>query len=255
MSWWKKRFKEKGDVRELYRSKVDEPLEVVRGIPAISRQVAGKVQGLLHTGTQQGRSVSVIVPPGTTGFGEEVTVLNLTGDDRDARSITIHTSLDNQRLTFGGASPSFRPSIQGRVQWGAAGVQSEALFDWMQGTTFNVAASWLRVSARALPSVGIGTPVETNVGVSAGYGVMPSSAINLPQLTQYLVFDADPVLNYQGEVPPFAHSVVVYPPNDAPAAPYRVVIDEPSQLGFREFYTQLYPDAGIANNLFPAYRS
>lgn len=81
-------------------------------------------------------------------------------------------------------------TIRGRIDWGTDGHQATAYFDWMNGTILQVAASYIKVSAEVVASLGSGDTEPTfsttalcEVGATVGY-----SGANRPPptLTQQL---------------------------------------------------------------------
>lgn len=210
MGKWLKRWREGVDHWEDRRVKRETPEEVLAGLASGGR----RIKPLLSKSDQQGRSVDLVpaaaVTPGTPTtpaiLAEEVTVLNISGDDRAARVVTVHlVATPNSPLLAGG--PQAYGRVRGTIEWGTAGVSMQARVDWLMGTSFTVGCSFLRVSADAFEETLITELIR--VGATANYGTVATAGARLPQLTVSTIAVAAGALSPLIPIPVFAHNVMV----------------------------------------------
>jgi hypothetical protein len=190
------------------------PVELGDGIPERALEPGGR--GLLDqlAAGNVGRSVDVL-PGGVAPSGEFIPnptpIIGLDADDETGRAVTVTMTV--QPLV---ALPTPGPFyLQAVVRWGIGGVQAEARVDLVNGTTFSVLATWLRVLAVNFAETGAGPTVK--VGAFVGY--YPKAYLPGPQLTE---FRAIPLANAAAEVvriPPYAMELSVL---TQPAGAYTV---------------------------------
>lgn len=139
-------------------------------MPPSSSSGANK-SDLLDSGNA-GRSVEIAVDPtsATTpaslaavpiAVGSPIgkaSLLNLSGDDSSSRVVSV-TLVDATPLVPSpvAPAPAFANRATALVEWGVGGVQDNALVDFINGTTFSIEGSFLRVT-------GIVEPIPANVG-------------------------------------------------------------------------------------------
>jgi hypothetical protein len=122
-----------------------------------------------------GRSVDV--KPSFSLEADPTPIVGLDGDDETARAVTVTMSVP--LFPASGVAGGGGHIVQGVVKWGIGGVQTEARFDVINGTTFSVLATWLRVLAVNFASPVLGRTIK--VGAFVGYFPKPYSPG--PQLT------------------------------------------------------------------------
>lgn len=84
---------------------------------------------------------------------QPVAVINVKGDDAAAEVLTV--ALEQPVILD--TAPAAGSKVTAVVEYGQGGSAQVAEIDWAQGTTFQVHASWLRVSARIDPEGAPGT--------------------------------------------------------------------------------------------------
>jgi hypothetical protein len=151
---------------------------------------------LLDREANVGRTVTL------TGASEFQDVLNLESDNKVSRAVTFHT-IQAQALGIVGAG-SF---LEGRIFWGAGGVQSVATFDWLFGTTFSVVGAFMRLQVRSTAALPGGTSVKA--GAFAGYGDAGAGPRLNPQLTIPAGVVIAGAAGVNVAIPPFAKDVFV----------------------------------------------
>ena len=172
-AWFKDRWKEGEENWEDVRVKQDHPEDVLAGLSRLRpapKKGAPIPMELLDRESNIGRTVTL------TGASEFEDVLNLESDNKKSRSVTIHT-IQAQAFGIVGAGES----LQGRIIWGAGGVQAVADFDWLTGITFSVVGSFIRLQVRSQAGLPAGASVKA--GAFCGYGAIGSGRIVTPQLT------------------------------------------------------------------------
>lgn len=208
MKWWENKWREDRNNWEDIAARESNPEEVLAGIRNRARS-NGRAQELLDDPSQPGRTVRL---QGTNIVGADqfTTVLNLNAADQRARIVTIHC-LATEELGSSGSPEPFK-RVRGKLEWGQGGAQAEAEFDWLQGTTLCVAASFTRVSARLLEQDN-----EARVGAFAGYG-SPGGLMRArtPQLTEARELAASE-LSALIPIPFFAQNVLVTRSDDVEA--------------------------------------
>ena len=154
-------------------------------------------------GGQRGRFITLFKDSFLDGNKVPVDILELRGDTNEARALTVSCfieQLGNDRLT--------QPVI-GFLEFGSAGVQAKAEFDFINGVTFSLHGSYIRISAAM--DINFSTSIDfsdLNIGAFASYGTDVSSAARLPQksfFTDSFLINTGPVIR----IPTFAHQVTV----------------------------------------------
>lgn len=117
------------------------------------------------------------VIPWTVVSGLNQSILQVTGDDRECKQLSVSLMVE----PIIGNPPRDATAI---VRWGAGGLQSpDVEIDFINGTVFSVAASFLRIQGRIDTSFdGAGGRQGLKIGAFIGYGARPSSA-RAPQKT------------------------------------------------------------------------
>ena len=159
-AWFKDRWKEGEENWEDVRVKQDHPEDVLAGLhrlrPAPKKNAPIPME-LLGRQSNIGRSVTLL------GASDFLDVLNLESDDQKSRAVTFHTVASQEFGIIGAAE-----NIEGRIIWGAGGVQAVVDFDWLLGVTFSVVCSFARLQVRSTAAFPVGTSVK--LGAFAGYG-------------------------------------------------------------------------------------
>lgn len=166
------RFPDYGDPSVLY----GDPRMPGAGYPMPGRGAAAiaSAWGRLSSGDPKGRKTSLtFLSNGRTVQRGETNILQLAGDDCDAQNMIVtlgqplavnlplsqalaqnpsnqRTSQNNAELgdDFAGTGNPLRwPPFEAVVEWGVGGTQMRAVVDFLQGTTVNVTASWIRIGA------------------------------------------------------------------------------------------------------------
>jgi hypothetical protein len=230
ISWWKRKWKDEdrsGTAWEDARVKQESSAEVIAGLQSGFKPAAHPRAQLLNQDGQQGRSVELPAPPAGVGVDDipYESILNVTGDDRRSRVITIHCMLE----------PSIEGSAlneaEGQLKWGTAGVQAMAFFDFIHGTSFSIAASFVRVSARR-SDIGFVAGESARAGVTIGYDSFGVGKGHQPQFTTKVAAVAAAGSSAAIPVPRFATNLMVLRLGAAaaPASPFRIRVRDRTGL-------------------------
>ena len=172
-AWFKDRWKEGEENWEDVRAKQDHPEDVLDGLsrlrPAPNPRAPIPME-LLDRESNIGRTVTL------TGASDFQDILNLEADDKKSKMVTFHT-IAAQEFGIVGAGDF----LAGRVLWGAGGVQASAEFDWLIGTSFSLAGSFMRLQVRSTAALPAGATIKA--GAFCGYGSNSGNRELAPQLS------------------------------------------------------------------------
>jgi hypothetical protein len=132
----------------------------------------------LLDGGNIGRSFDMPAPVGDVPLVSSI--LNIGGDDMDSKQMSISLKGPNRTPQNDTTFPE-RTIIVCIVQFGAGGVQSVAEIDWVNGLTFSVPASAVRISCRNESLADGPQQSVPGLGVFCSYNPAPSRLI--PQRT------------------------------------------------------------------------
>ena len=159
-NFWEDKWAQAKDNWEELRSKVDTSDEVLAGIKetpgGIGRKAPSEIVGLLDKGFNIGRSIDLVIT--ATGLTQRVSLVDLDSDDEGARSIAV--------TLFAEVQVGEPTDLVAEVEWGAGGVQAQALVDFANGTVITVHGSFLRINASMRGSV----DEAAKVAAFASYG-------------------------------------------------------------------------------------
>ena len=190
------------DAHEHTQARQENIAEVMGGIRSMDSRNPLDHRGLLDNANQQGRSVELPAAP----LNDPVSVLSLNSDDQKARVVTVH--LVSTPIQTGTPLEEIRAD----VSWGVGGVQAIATIDWLSGTAFTVAASFLRVSGRRITAQSVD---DIRVGAFAAYGsISGSMRAKSPQLTGAPAIVAFGNVSANWAVPEHAQNLVMLRTND-----------------------------------------
>ena len=219
----------------------DDPEGVIAGLQPIRNvphhEKLSNIELLNHG--QRGRSV---VFPANVLRQSALSILELYSDNKNSRVITVTLTMAPQP----GAVP-FVPGVNGLfdvtglIEWGAGGVQASAEIDWLQGTTFSLACSYLRISAfGGTQAPGVQPPV---VGAFVGYETVNTNRGRTPQFTDIggVAFPA----TFVELRPNFAQNVRVYRNAQPGASSTPIRVEYLDQL----FAVRYIEDYGLGVNM------
>ncbi len=163
-----KRWKQSSERWEDKRALEDNSAEILQGLQqtpgGLGRAAPKKPTRMLDGGWNIGRSVDITA--GATFSAENsVPLLEVKGDDKVAGPITVtlQSEIETNITLF--------EDMFATVQWGVGGFQVEAEIDFLNGTSFTVFASFIRLTGNV---VGAGAGTETaKLGAFASYGAHP----------------------------------------------------------------------------------
>lgn len=196
--------------------------------PSFSGSGRGTAQ--LLDGGNSGRSVPIAVDQSQSAFnaaslaavpipvGSPVgksTLLSVSGDDSQSRVLSCTlVDLTPPFPTDDGAGTSFTARAKALVEWGVGGVQASTLLDFINGTSFTIEGSFLRVTA-VLDKVGglygglAQAQVNQVLGAFCGYGaVTKSNTFNAKNTIYEDQFAGGGGVFY--DIPPFATNFLFY---------------------------------------------
>lgn len=164
-----------------------------RGLPFTTGEV-----NVLDRGSQ-GKSAARVDPGG--GKSEAVIGVNASGEK--TRALTVSVSAPAVTTGFEGALSYFR--AQAVIEWGNDGTSQRATFDVLQGFTFSVSASFVRVWFLNIADPADPNAVPFQCGATVGYNTTSRRGDN--KLTYY--FDT-PGASLNIRIPNFATAFYVY---------------------------------------------
>lgn len=180
-----------------------------RMLEGASRTVIGSSQPIGPTGT----APAAAVPP----YPPLQTLIDLSANPDQAEMLTVALFLEftpppndsnpeRGRIRYVSSLDALDAGVA-VIQWGTGGVQQEAEVDFLDGMTFALCASYLRVSAgREYLTNAVGS--EMTLGASAGYGAVAGANIR-PQRTRYVNVAIATMSIRTVPVPPYARSFKV----------------------------------------------
>jgi hypothetical protein len=108
---------------------------------------------------QNNRGQTVIVPGDVSGVTKVASIVETprsNGDDAEVITVTLGLEFDGQEPGF---NPNLAITFTANLTWGIGGASFSADVDWIGGTAFSIAASWVRVGATyEAPPAGFGGP-------------------------------------------------------------------------------------------------
>lgn len=174
--------------------------------------------------------------------------------DSLASALCITTTYDSANNTNNIARPL---DLVGVLRWGVDGHQSEALFDWLNGTTVHVVASFVEVIAQLRPVIAAGENEFSNTSnalmrAGAFVGYFSGSRVAPTMTQQVLVSNLVHIL----EIPEYARALAFY--GDSVPTNVQWAIGPAAALAFAnvdlvtvpiEANGRRYPRPGVATHL------
>jgi len=167
------------------------------------------------------------------------------GDDAEVLSVQLALELPDAFTSATGTAANVKLEIIAVLEWGVGGAFFQAECDWNQGTSFSIAASFLRVSARIVYGdvlFGLNSDTDIVLKASLGYGnavslQQSSSArrtVPMRDSTSVSPFNLGPGASSDRiPIPPFAMGVTMI--DGTPTQPnYKILMFSDAVGGFTE---------------------
>jgi hypothetical protein len=241
---------------------------LTRGQPLGKKQIVSYISGQDNATNPQGAMVSILTIGGQDGCDLDACQLSVTlsqpraikqevtgGGIGEFNQQNITGSYENAMIGTGNfpegnGTPLQWVPIIAKIEWGLGGATHVAYVDYVQGTTINLTASWVRVHALVAPDAQVNQPGTTcfyEVAANVGPGwPKPGNA----QLTVFLGAVTANLESGVFAVPPFAKSVEIVSQDNT------VVTSAPPALtaGYIRFW-QGSTGAAFGNNVGNYYQA